>query len=40
LAAEMGRRGRQRAEELFDKQRMARDFIQLSQSLLKTSTDR
>jgi hypothetical protein len=40
LAAEMGRRGRQRAEELFDKQRMARDFIQLSQSLLKASTDR
>jgi glycosyltransferase involved in cell wall biosynthesis len=34
LAEKMGIRGRQRAEEAFDKARMARDFIQLSRSLL------
>jgi glycosyltransferase involved in cell wall biosynthesis len=35
LAAEMGRRGRRRAEERFDKERMARDFITLSQALVE-----
>lgn len=34
LAEEMGRRGRQRVEDKFDKARMARDFIELSESLL------
>jgi glycosyltransferase involved in cell wall biosynthesis len=35
LAEEMGRQGRQRVEEAFDKTRMARDFIQLSRSLME-----
>ncbi len=34
LAADFGRRGRERAEEAFDKARMARDFIDLSMDLL------
>ena len=34
LADELGRRGRERAESKFDKQRMARDFIRLSRQLL------
>ena len=35
LAQEMGQRGRQRAEERFDKERMARDFIELSRALME-----
>lgn len=35
LAKEMGRKGRKRAEEAFDKARMARDFIRLSRSLME-----
>lgn len=34
LSEEFGRRGRERAEEAFDKARMARDFIDLSMDLL------
>ncbi len=34
LAEKMGERGRQRAEERFDKRRMARDFIELSETLV------
>lgn len=34
LAADFGRRGRERAEDVFDKARMARDFIDLSVDLL------
>jgi len=34
LARKMGLEGRKRAEELFDRRRMARDFIKLSQELL------
>lgn len=33
-AKEMGRNGRKRVEEIFDKSRMARDFIQLSEELI------
>lgn len=33
-AEEMGRKGRKRAEEIFDKSRMAKDFIQLSEELI------
>lgn len=35
LAEELGRRGRERAEESFDKSRMARDFIELSEALVE-----
>jgi glycosyltransferase involved in cell wall biosynthesis len=35
LASKMGQKGRKRAEELFDKKRMARDFIELSRELVK-----
>lgn len=34
LAEELGQNGRQRAKERFDKARMARDFIQLSEELI------
>ena len=37
LAEELGQSGRQRAERKFDKRRMARDFINLSQQLLTSS---
>lgn len=35
LAKEMGAKGRSRAEEKFDKSRMAQDFIQLSETLIE-----
>jgi spore coat protein SA len=37
LAEEMGKKGRERAKEEFDKARMARDFIALSRELLRES---
>lgn len=37
LAEELGQRGRERAKREFDKGRMARDFIELSQQLLTSS---
>jgi glycosyltransferase involved in cell wall biosynthesis len=39
LTKKMGRAGRERAVKVFDKKRMAKDFIELSQELMKTHTN-
>jgi glycosyltransferase involved in cell wall biosynthesis len=40
LAKKMGRAGRERAVKFFDKKRMAKDFIELSEELMKAHTNR
>ena len=39
LAKELGQKGRRRVEEHFNRERMARDFIQLSRELMETAPD-